>query len=136
MVKPTESESVELIELKGDNIGVDDSTADRIKLRDQIAQILIENSLPLDEFLNPEDETIADKSSDIFATVVGHYSINKTSKEEESIDEEEEEVDIAAALRLIETVKLWKLQKGDSQDLQALDCVGRGIARYKSSIAH
>ena len=43
-----------------DCIIVDDRT-DRAELRDQIAQLPIENPLPLDEFLNPEDETIIDE---------------------------------------------------------------------------
>jgi hypothetical protein len=34
------------------------------------------------------------------------------------------------------SVKMWKLQKGDSQDLQALDRLAREIARYKISAAH
>ena len=46
-----------------------------------------------------------------------HYTIVKLGKEEESSDKEVKEVDIAEALRAVETVKIWKLQKGDSQDL-------------------
>ena len=38
-----------------DTIVVDDGT-DRADLKDQIAQLPIENPLPLDEFLNPEDD--------------------------------------------------------------------------------
>jgi hypothetical protein len=34
---------------------VDDGT-DHVELQDQIAQLPIENPLPLDEFLNPEDD--------------------------------------------------------------------------------
>jgi hypothetical protein len=37
---------------------MNNKSADRIELRDQIAQLPIENLLSLDEFLNPEDETI------------------------------------------------------------------------------
>jgi hypothetical protein len=36
---------------------------------------------------------------------------------------------------LLQLLKLWKLQKGNSQDLQALDRLEREIVRYKSSIA-
>jgi hypothetical protein len=39
-------------------------------------------------------------------------------------------------LRAVEIVKMWKLQKGDSQDLQALDRLAREIAQYKISTAH
>jgi hypothetical protein len=123
-------------ELEGDTIIVDDGSADRIELQDQITQLLIENPLSLDEFLNPEDETIADEDEDIFTSVVDHYAIARPGEEEESSDEEVEEVDIAEALRAVETVKMWKLQKGDSQDLQALDRITREITRYKVSAAH
>ena len=40
------------------------------------------------------------------------------------------------ALRAIETVKLWKLQKGTDLDIKALDRIEREIVRYKSSQAH
>jgi hypothetical protein len=122
-------------ELEEDTIVVDDGSADRIELRDQIAQLPIENPLSLDEFLNPEDEIIVDEEEDIFTSVVNHYG--RPGEEEESSDEEEvEEVDTAEALRAIERVKMWKLQKGDSQDLQALDRITREITRYKISAAH
>jgi hypothetical protein len=52
-----------------DTIVVDDGT-DRIELQDQIAQLPIENPLPLDEFLNPEDKTILDEEGDIFEAIV------------------------------------------------------------------
>jgi hypothetical protein len=130
--KPTES---------AEDIVVDHLIAKRIELRDQIAQLLIENPLSLDEFLTLEDETVVDDDSDIFTSVVEHYSTDKPGQEEQSSDEEEEveeveEVDTAKALKAIETVKLWKLQEGDSQDLQALDRVEREITRYKSDSAH
>ena len=49
---------------------------------------------------------------------MNHYAITRPGEEEESSDKEEvKEVDIAKALRVVETVKMWKLQKGDSQDL-------------------
>jgi hypothetical protein len=113
------------------------SSVDRIELRDQITQLPIENPLSLDEFLNPEDKTIIDNDEDIFTSVVNHYTITTPGEEEESSDEEEvKEVDTAEALRAVETVKMWKLQKGDSQDLQALDRLTREIARYKIFVAH
>ena len=85
---------------------MDDSIADRIELQDQITQLPIKNLLSLNEFLNLEDETIIDIDSDIFATIVEHYSVDKPSEDEESSDEEIKEVDIVEALRAIETVKL------------------------------
>ena len=41
-----------------------------------------------------------------------------------------------AALRAIEIVKLWKLQKGTDHDTKALDRIEREILRCKSSQAH
>jgi hypothetical protein len=40
------------------------------------------------------------------------------------------------ALRAIETVKLWKLQKGTDHDIKALDRIEREIVQYKSSQAY
>jgi hypothetical protein len=108
---------------------VDDGSADRIELQDQITQLLIENPLSVDEFLNPEDETIVDEDKDILVSVVNHYAITRPCEEEESSDEEEvKEVDIAETLRAVETVKMWRLQTGNNQDLQALDRLAREIA--------
>ena len=117
-----------------DTIIVDDSRAD---LEDQITQLPIENPLSLDEFLNPEDETILDEEGDIFEAIVAAYSCNQANEKEESSDEEEvKQVEDNAALRAIETVKLWKLQKGTDHDIKALDRIEREIVRYKSSQAH
>jgi hypothetical protein len=116
---------------------VDDRSAKQIRLQDQITQLPIENPLSLDEFLNPEDEAIVDEEDNIFASVVDHYAVARPGEEEQSSDKEEvKEVDTIKALRAAETVKMWKLQKGDSQDLQALDRLAREIARYKISVAH
>ena len=49
---------------------IDNRSAGRIELRDQITQLPIENPLSLDEFLNPEDKTIVNKDEDIFTSVV------------------------------------------------------------------
>ena len=77
------------------------------------------------------------KDDDIFASVVEHYGVDKPGEEDHgSSDEEEvEEIGTAAALQYIEKLKLWKLQKGNSQDVQALDRIEREIVRYKSSRA-
>jgi hypothetical protein len=45
---------------------------------------------------------------------VNRYAIARPGQEEESSDEEVEEVNTAEALRAVETVKMWKLQKGNS----------------------
>ena len=120
-----------------DCIVVDDGT-DRIDLRAQIAQLPIENPLSLDEILNPEDETILDEEGDIFDAIVTAYCSNQADKEGESSDEEEEveQVKDDTALRAIETVKLWKLQRGIDLDIKALDRVEREIVRYKSDQAY
>ena len=95
--KPTPEELAQMTELEGDTIIVDNGSADRIELRDQIAQLPIENPLSLDEFLNPEDETIVDEDEDIFTSVVDHYAVISPGEEEESSDEEVKEVDTAEA---------------------------------------
>ena len=71
-----------------DTIVVDNIT-DRTDLQDQITQRLIENPLSLDEFLNPEDETVLDKEGDIFEGIVVVYSSNQDNEEGESSDKEE-----------------------------------------------
>jgi hypothetical protein len=84
----------------------------------------------------PRRREIVDEDEDIFISVVNHYAVVRPREEEESSDEEEvKEVDTAKALRAVETVKMWKLQKGDSQDLQALDRLAREITQYKISAA-
>jgi len=129
-------ESREERELDGDTIVVDDGTADRLQLQAQIAQLPIENLTSLDEFLTPEDETIVDEDSDIFAAVVERYSTDTLGAEEESDEEEIEEVTDADALISIERLKLWKLQKGNGDDIKALDRVEREIICHKSSVGN
>jgi hypothetical protein len=72
----------ELVGTAEEDCIVVDGRTDRAELRDQIAQLPIESPLPLDEFLNPEDETIVD---DIFAAIVECYSVDQPGKEEESV---------------------------------------------------
>ena len=79
--------------------------------------------------MNPEDEILIDEDSDIFTSVVECYSVNKVGEEGEgdsdSSEDEAEDVNITTALQCLEQIKLWKLQKGNTQDLQALDRLGR-----------
>jgi hypothetical protein len=104
-----------------DTIIVDNRT-DCVDLQNQIAQLPIKNPLPLDKFLNPEDKTILDEEDNIFEAIVAAYSSNQANEEGESSDEEEvKEVEDDTALRAIETVKLWKLQKGTDHDIKVLD---------------
>jgi hypothetical protein len=64
---------------------------------------------PLDEFLNQDGETIVDEDSNIFASVVDYYSIDKGGEESDKSDTEEPRVPIAKAFKACETPKLWKL---------------------------
>jgi hypothetical protein len=108
---------------------------DQAELRDQIAQLPIESPLSLDEFLNPEDETIV---NDIFAAIVECYSVDQPGKEEQSSDKEEEveQIKDAEALRIVERLKLWKVQRGTDQDIKALDRIKREIVGVESSVAY
>src|SRR3981081_2478381 len=59
LIKKTEG-TIDAEDSAEDYIVMDDRT-NRAELQDQIAQLPIESTLPLDEFLNPEDETIVDE---------------------------------------------------------------------------
>jgi hypothetical protein len=122
--------------VEGEVIEEDNLAAERAELQAQIASLPIKDLLSLNEFLNPETETILDEDTDIFASVVEHYSVDKEGDESyESDTEEVEKVPIAKALSCLEIVKLWKLQQEDSEvsTLQALDRIGREMAQNKSS---
>jgi hypothetical protein len=54
-----------MTELKRDTIIIDNRSADKIELQDQITQLPIESPLSLDAFLNLKDETIVNKDKDI-----------------------------------------------------------------------
>jgi hypothetical protein len=96
-----------MTKLKRDTIIMDNKSADRIKLQDQIIQLPIEDPLSLDEFLNPEDETIVNKDKDIFTSVIDHYVIVSLGEEKKSSDKEEvKKVDITEALKAVKTVKM------------------------------
>jgi hypothetical protein len=66
------------------------------------------------------------------------YSVDQPGKQEESSDEEEEvkQIEGVETLRIIERLKLWKLQRGTDQDIKALDRIQREIVRLRSSTAH
>jgi hypothetical protein len=105
-------------QLKVPVVEEDNEAAEQAELQAQIAQLPIENSLPLNEFLNLNNETVLDKDKDIFTSVVEHYSVDQTGEQSESSDGEEvKEVDTVEALRYVKQLKIWKLQKGNSQDL-------------------
>jgi hypothetical protein len=74
----------------------------------------------------------------IFAAVMKCYSVDQPGEEEESSDEEEEveQIKDAKALRMVERLKLWKLQKGTDQVIKALDRIKREIVSVKSTAAH
>ena len=127
---------------KQEPISKDNQATEQAKLQEQIESLPPpaegEERIFLNEFINPKGETIMDDDQDIFAAVVERYSADKKGAEEEyeEGDIEVEMVSAAKALEALETVKLWKLQQeGDtSQDtMQALDRIGREIARVKIS---
>jgi hypothetical protein len=88
------------------------------ELAEQIALLPINDPLPLYEFINPEDKNTVDESSDIFEAVVQYYSIDKEDEEDtDSSKDEVEDIKTIVALQCLEQLKLWKLQKGNSQDI-------------------
>ena len=96
-----------MTKLKGDTIIVNDRSADRIELQEQIAQLPIENPLFLNEFLNPKNKTIVNKNKDIFTSVVDYYVIVSPGKKEELSNKEKvKKIDTAKALRAVKTVKM------------------------------
>jgi hypothetical protein len=93
--------------VEGEVIEEDNSAIERAELQAQIASLPIKDPLSLNEFLNLESETILDEDSDIFASVVEHYSVDKEGDESyESDIEEVEKVPTTEALRCLEIVKL------------------------------
>jgi len=119
-----------------DSIESLDNIDERIELQACIQRLPIENPLPIDEFLNPEHDVVVDGDEDIFESVVDCYRVDKLGVVEESSDEEVEVVDVVTALKSIETVRLWTLQKGNSQDLQSIDRIERDMLQCKSSMNH
>jgi hypothetical protein len=116
----------------------DDQATEQAQLQAQIALLPIKTPLSLNEFINPKDENIVDEDSDIFALVVECYSVSKVGEGEgdsDSSEDEVEDVNTTTALQCLEQVKLWKLQKGNMQDLEALDRLGREMMQFKSSTA-
>jgi len=71
----------------------------------------------LAEFINLADETIQDKDSDIFETIVEQYSIVEVDDDESTTEEEEEtapKVLNSKAFEALETLRLWNLQQSDA----------------------
>jgi hypothetical protein len=96
-----------MTELKRDTIIINNNSADRIELQDQITQLPIENPLFLNEFLNLEDETIVNKDKDIFTSVVDYYVVVSLGKKKESSNKEEvKKVYTAKALKAVKTIKM------------------------------
>lgn len=123
------------IEVTDDHV----EASDREELKAEISQLPIADVLPLDEFLTPDDEAVEDEDEDIFAAVVEHYSVEDKAGDDISSDEEEEEevkeITAALALMSMENIKLWKLQKGNSHNMHALDEIEREIVSYKTTTA-
>jgi hypothetical protein len=93
--------------VEGEVIEEDNSATERAELQAQIASLPIKDPLSLNEFLNLESETILNEDSDIFASVVEHYSIDKEGDESYKSDTEEvEKVSTAKALSCLKIVKL------------------------------
>ena len=93
----------------------DDQVTEQAQLQAQIALLPIKTPLPLNEFVNPEDEMLIDEDGDIFMSVVECYSMNNVGEGEEDSDSSEdkvEDINTTTALQCLEQVKLWKLQKG------------------------
>ncbi|KAM3067120.1 hypothetical protein ACMFMG_012221 [Clarireedia jacksonii] len=108
----------------------------RIELQAQIDSLPIEDPLSLNEFLTPESETTIDENTDIFETVVAHYSIEKEGEESEESDGEEEPiVPITEALRCLEVIQSWKLQQEevDTSIEHALDRLELEMVRSRVS---
>jgi hypothetical protein len=96
-----------MTELKRDTIIIDNRSANRIELQDQITQLPIENPFSLDEFLNLEDETIVNKDKDIFISVVDYYVVVSLGKKKESSDKKEvKKVCTTKALKAVKTIKM------------------------------
>jgi hypothetical protein len=96
-----------MTELKRDTIIIDNKSANKIELQDQITQLPIENPLSLDEYLNLKDETIVNKDKDVFTSVVNHYIVVSLGKKKESSDKEEvKKVYTAKALKAVKTIKM------------------------------
>ena len=68
--------------------------------------------------------------------MVERYSTNTLGVEEESDEEEIKEATNIDTLISIERLKLWKLQKGNRDDIKALDRVEREIVYHKSSVGN
>lgn len=115
----------------------DSSTEDVARLETLIAKLPLENPLPINKFLDPEEEAVKDGVEDIFTAVVERYTITDPVEDDLSSDEEDdtEDISITRAIKAIEDLRLWKLQKGTSQNMRALDHIKMEIECYKSTAA-
>jgi hypothetical protein len=108
--------------------------AERIELQVQVEALLDIEPLSIAEFIEPVSEQIDDEDGDIFESVVYRYAANlKGQESEESDGDELLKVSITEALKHLEGVRLWQLQQEDAvnQDLQAIDCIERGMRLKK-----
>ena len=85
--------------------------------------------------MNPADEISVDEDADIFTSLVESYGVDQVDNEGDasSSEDEVENVPTAVALQCLEQIKLWKLQKGDIHELQALHRIGREMMLFKGS---
>jgi hypothetical protein len=96
--------------------------------------------IPLNEFINPDNETILDDDLDIFAAVVERYSEVQEDDESDGENGEEEiiqeKVPVSKAFDALETLRLFKLQQEDTpqETLQALDQIERELAAIRVSM--
>jgi hypothetical protein len=108
--------------------------AERIELQVQVKALLDIEPLSIAEFIEPVSEQIDDEDGDIFESVVYRYAANLEGQESEESDGDELlKVSITEALKHLEGVRLWQLQQEDAvnQDLQAIDCIERGMRLKK-----
>ena len=108
--------------------------AERIELQVQVEALLDIEPLSIAEFIEPVSEQIDDEDGDIFESVVYRYAANLKGQESEESDRDELlKVSITEALKHLEGVRLWQLQQEDAvnQDLQAIDCIERGMRLKK-----
>lgn len=121
----------------------DDLGAERAELQEYINALpppaAGQERIPLNEFINPDNETILDDDPDIFATVVERYSeVQEDDESDRENGEEEvelEKVPVSKAFDALETLRLFKLQQEDTpqETLRALDQIEGELAAVRVS---